>query len=86
MYYEVNLSFKGNHLFATAPRSIQTEAQLKEVLTQLRGRFPKEEGWQFEATFYPERGTIIDIEDLLQYEKPQPRTAHLKNMFPQPGE
>jgi hypothetical protein len=40
MYYEINISENGKHLFATAERSITDEKQLKIVYDKLATAFP----------------------------------------------
>lgn len=41
MYYEINISENGKHLFATAERSITDEKQLKIVYDKLTAAFPQ---------------------------------------------
>ena len=43
MHYEINVSRSGRHFFATAERSLTTEAQAREAYRQLSDRFPEPE-------------------------------------------
>lgn len=61
MYYEINVSFGGRHLFATAERSCQSELQFATVLGFLKDKFPKSEGFQITATKIDEVGTDIPV-------------------------
>lgn len=44
MYYEINVSYYGQHLFAT-DHSITTKNKLSQVYNTLRYKFPEEEGY-----------------------------------------
>jgi hypothetical protein len=46
MYYEINVSLNGKHFFATAERSIQDMAKLREVYRELAQRFLESEGYR----------------------------------------
>lgn len=61
MYYEINVSLKGKHLFATHERSLQNKDDLLKVAKLFKEKFPEEEGYQLTATFYREEGVRIDI-------------------------
>ena len=45
-YYEINVSLNGRHLFATAPRSAKTEAEVDRIMKVFIKKFPKEEGFK----------------------------------------
>ena len=45
MYYEINVSLDGVHLFATTERSAQTKYALDKILTIFKEKFPKKEGY-----------------------------------------
>jgi hypothetical protein len=49
MYYEINISRRGSHLFATAPRSVTDRETFKEVMQVLKQKFPIAEGYKIEA-------------------------------------
>ena len=46
MYYEINVSLNGRHLFATAERSITDKSKLKQVLEVFKEKFPESEGYK----------------------------------------
>lgn len=50
MHYEINVSHNGRHLFATAPRSVTSERELRTVFSELHSRFPEAEGFEVTAT------------------------------------
>lgn len=52
MYYEINVSHKGSHLFATHERSLINDSQAKTVYRLLKDRFPKSEGYSVDITYY----------------------------------
>lgn len=54
MYYESNIAFNGKHLFATAPRSVQTISELKDLFKVLNEKFPEKEGFSLSSSFNPE--------------------------------
>lgn len=69
MYYEINVSIKGKHLFATAERSITNEMELKKVYYIIARKFPEEEGFCINVTQYEKRGIPIIkevVEELLK--------------------
>lgn len=59
MYYEINVSLNGSHYFATAERSLSTEAQARKVLEDLKQRFPTGEGFKLSLTHYQTTGVTI---------------------------
>ena len=61
MYYEINVSLNGKHLFATHERSLRGEYDFRKVVELFKEKFPEEEGYQLTATFYREEGIRIDI-------------------------
>ena len=44
-YYEINVTFQRRHLFATAPRSIQSKAEADRLLSLFAVKFPESEGF-----------------------------------------
>jgi hypothetical protein len=46
MYYELNVSQKGNHYFATAPRSLTDESKAVAAYRDFVVRFPASEGFE----------------------------------------
>lgn len=59
MYYEINVSLNGKHLFATAERSVINKTKMKEVYRLFERKFPKSEGYTIDVTLYEKRGTPI---------------------------
>lgn len=59
MYYEINVSLNGKHLFATAERSVTNKTKMKEVYRLFERKFPKSEGYTIDVTLYEKRGTPI---------------------------
>lgn len=67
-YYEINVSFNGWHLFATAPRSITSKSELQKVYNIFARKFPESEGYEITVTYWELRGKYVDpnnIEDCL---------------------
>jgi hypothetical protein len=75
MYYEINVSFRGQHLFATNPRSCVTEYDAKRILKLLVARFP-EDDYKISITRWENRGQGIDANEFLaDSNKPEPFEA-----------
>lgn len=64
MYYEINVSLNGQHLFATDKRSITDTPTLEKVYKILKEKFPTEEGYNLNVTRYETVGKFIDMENL----------------------
>lgn len=62
MYYEINISLNGKHLFATAERSITTLWELKKIYKLLAEKFPESEGYKITVTYYEKIGKPINME------------------------
>lgn len=61
MYYEINVSLNGKHLFATAERSITDRNTLEKVYNLFVEKFPKSEGYELDVTLYEKCGSRIDM-------------------------
>lgn len=72
MYFEINVSHQGKHLFATAKRSISTRDQAKALWQKLKSAFPGDEGYEVTVTkwttigervtgFEDEEGTVVQF-------------------------
>lgn len=61
MWYEINVSKNGKHFFATAERSITNGDKCNEVLSILRFKFPKNEGYEITVTKYETVGIPLDF-------------------------
>lgn len=64
MWYEINISKNGHHLFATHERSLGTISQVKEALNGLRQAFREEDGFKFTVTQWETTGKELDINKL----------------------
>ena len=62
MYYEINVSLNGKHLFATHKRSVTSESKLKEVYNIFKDKFSKEDGFEITVTYYEEKGYKVNME------------------------
>lgn len=63
MYYEINVSLNGQHLFATAERSITSPWRAKEVYNLFREKFPEDEGYKIDVTEWNKVGKHINMEE-----------------------
>lgn len=61
MYFEINVSKGGHHYFATAERSIQSEAQAHAMYTHFLALFPATEGYEIMVTRWDTRGTRLQF-------------------------
>ena len=59
MYYEINVSFKGSHFFATHERSLQTIDAAMNMFKIFNIKFPKSEGFELELTKWTKCGERI---------------------------
>lgn len=60
-YYEINVSLKGRHLFATAQRSLKTQAEADSLLGVFKVKFPEREGYKISMTYWEGKGTIMPV-------------------------
>lgn len=60
MRYEINISFDGEHLFATHERSLTNEARARQVYNLFLQKFPKSKGYEIEMTLWNCTGTIVE--------------------------
>ncbi len=56
MHYEINVSHRGHHVFATHPRSLTTLDQAARVYAMFTNSFPASEGFVITATRQYEMG------------------------------
>ena len=59
MYYEINVSLNGKHLFATAERSIDNKRELENVYSLFKEKFPESEGYKLSVTMWEKIGKAI---------------------------
>lgn len=64
MYYEINVSLNGRHLFATAERSVTDHHKLQVVYNLFMEKFPEDEGYKITVTKWDKVGKHINAEDL----------------------
>lgn len=62
MSYEINVSLRGKHFFATHPRSLTSKTELLQVYKELEKKFPASEGYSLGASYQPEisYGVLVD--------------------------
>lgn len=63
MYYEINVSKNGQHLFATAERSVTNNLKAKEVYNLFKEKFPESEGYEISVTRWEKVGKPIDMNE-----------------------
>jgi hypothetical protein len=61
MYYEINVSFKGTHFFATAERSLTTEHDCRIAYEIFKSKFPVTEGYEISVTENQHIGKVINL-------------------------
>ncbi|WP_336784103.1 hypothetical protein [Paenibacillus illinoisensis] len=61
MFYEINVSINGRHFFATAERSLTTEAEFNKALGIFKEKFPESEGYKLSASKWEKSGREIKI-------------------------
>ena len=61
MYYEINVSKNGRHLFATAERSITSLTQAEGMYMLFKEKFPESEGYEISVTEWNKVGHPIDM-------------------------
>ena len=62
MYYEINVSLNGKHLFATAERSITDIHKANMVYNLFKEKFPKEDGYEIRVTKWDKVGSFVEME------------------------
>lgn len=59
MYYEINVSLNGKHLFATAEHSITNETKMEDIYKLFLEKFPENEGYKLDVTRWEKAGKPI---------------------------
>ena len=59
MYYEINVSLNGRHMFATAERSITNRNDMEEMYKLFQNKFPESEGYTLDVTLWEKCGKPI---------------------------
>ena len=62
MYYEINVSLNGQHLFATNKRSITNKIALNVIYKIFKEKFPQEEGYDILVSCVETKGRYLDME------------------------
>ena len=63
MHYQLNVSLKGVHFFATADLSIRTMEELRIVHKSFIRAFPESKGYTVRATRWQKQGQTVDLDD-----------------------
>lgn len=63
--YEINVSFKGKHFFATHERSLTSPDAAKAVLMKLLEAFPAEEGYDVSLSMKQNSSRSMNVQDFL---------------------
>ena len=63
MYYEINVSKNGKHLFATAERSITFSWEAEKIYNLFKEKFPESEGYKISVTKWEKIGKEININE-----------------------
>lgn len=61
MNYEINVAHNGMHFFATAERSLTSEAAYLAALEVFKTKFPESEGFTLSATVWQKSGKTLKI-------------------------
>lgn len=56
MFYEINVSLNGRHLFATAERSLTNERDARALYADFATRFPADQGFKISLTEWNKTG------------------------------
>lgn len=62
MYYEINVSKNGQHLFATAERSVTSFTQAERMYMLFKEKFPENEGYKIDVTYWEKTGKSVNME------------------------
>lgn len=66
MYYEINVSLDGKHLFATAERSIRDAHSATVMLILFHEKFPESVGYKITCTRWDTVGAPVTLNSLYQ--------------------
>lgn len=64
MYYEINVSKDGKHLFATAERSVTIGWEAEKIYNLFTEKFPESEGYKITVTRWETIGKEIDMKHI----------------------
>lgn len=60
-HYEINVSYRGRHLFATAERSATDKGTAEMLFNLLRAKFPKEKEYEVTCTYWSGQGQQVEF-------------------------
>lgn len=60
-YYRINVSLNGKYLFATEQGGITQDAKAREVFKLFKEKFPEEEGYKVDVTYWESAGRIMNF-------------------------
>ena len=61
MYYEINVSHNGKHLFATAERSLTTREDMEKLYGIFKEKFPEYDGYKVSVTYWEKIGQPVKL-------------------------
>jgi len=64
MWYEINVSQWGKHLFATHKRSITTVQELEYIIKLFEDKFPEYDGYKITVSRFKTVGEYVDLYNL----------------------
>lgn len=67
MYYDINISKNGSHIFATSERSSTSKRNAELLFNEFKKRFPESEGFKISVSFWAKSGTDRTSEFETQY-------------------
>ena len=62
MFYEINVSHNGKHLFATAERSLTTRADMEKLYGIFKEKFPETDGYKVSVTYWEKIGQPVKLQ------------------------
>ncbi len=69
MHFNINVTYNGQHLFATADHSITNTYELRKVYEHFQKKFPKSENYSLEVTLWELIGQTISEERIFNHGK-----------------
>lgn len=66
MWYKINVSFNGKHLFATAKYSLASPWEAVELYELFIQKFRHEDGYNVDMTKWEEVGMSCDVKEMLE--------------------
>ncbi len=60
-YYDINVTFHGQHLFATHPRSAKSKEEAERIFNAIKAKFPESEGYNVSCTHWAGAGSNVSF-------------------------